>query len=184
MLVEGRLLVGGNALGISSRDCREALQPPSCTCICMCVLVSGCVCVVRGTAGCVESFWGGTRRTRQGTPTRACPEAPGTADSTGAASVKGGGGAAAGVVPRPPAAALATVSRRGVAALAATARIGGSGQSLDDAVPGEHAAVDGEVAADHEGAHGGVFLGQDVRLVGEVRLILAAVDEDEASVSV
>lgn len=61
-------------------------------------------------------------------------------------------------------------------ALAATAAIRGSRETLDDAVAGKHASVDREVAADHKSAHGGVFLGQNVGLVGQVGLILAAVD--------
>lgn len=76
--------------------------------------------------------------------------------------------------------AVAAATRGRVAALATTARVRGGRESLDDSVAGEHAAVDGEVPADHEGAHGGVLLGQDVGLVGEIRLVLTPVYEDEA----
>lgn len=68
-------------------------------------------------------------------------------------------------------------------ALSAAAAVRGSRETLDDAVAGKHASVDREVAADHEGAHGGVFLGQDVGLVGQIGLVLAAVDQYEAGVA-
>ena len=112
-------------------------------------------------------------------------------------------GAAAGVVARGAAAAVAAAAvaatvvtvmvktaaaarRGGVGAVAAAAvlpaRLVG-GEALDDAVARQHAAVDAEVAADHEGAHGRVLLRQHVRLVGQIRLVLAAVDEHEARVA-
>lgn len=56
------------------------------------------------------------------------------------------------------------------------------GQALDDAVPGQHASIDGEVATDHESTHGSILLGQRVRLVRIVRLVLATVDKHETDV--
>lgn len=56
----------------------------------------------------------------------------------------------------------------------------GGGQTLDDAVAGQHAPVDGKVAADHERTHGSVFLGQPIRLVRQIGLVLASVDKDVA----
>lgn len=58
-----------------------------------------------------------------------------------------------------------------------------SRQALDDAVAGQHASVDREVATDHKGTHGSVLLSKNVRLVGEIRLVLAAVDQDKTSVA-
>jgi len=69
-----------------------------------------------------------------------------------------------------------------VTTLAAAARVL-SRQALDDAVAGQHASVDREVATDHKGTHGGVLLSKNVRLVGEIRLVLAAVDQDKTSVA-
>lgn len=51
------------------------------------------------------------------------------------------------------------------------------GQALDNAVAREHAAVDAEVTAHHKGAHSRVLARQVVRLVGQVRLVLAPVDQ-------
>lgn len=51
-------------------------------------------------------------------------------------------------------------------------------QALHDPIPRQHAAVDREVPAHHERAHGGVLLRQPVGRVGQVRLVLAPVDED------
>ena len=48
---------------------------------------------------------------------------------------------------------------------------------------GVHAVVDGEVAADQVRAHCSIFLGQGLRLVNGVGLILAVIDADNASVS-
>jgi hypothetical protein len=56
-------------------------------------------------------------------------------------------------------------------------------KTLDNTVPSQHAAVDGEVSAHHECTHGGVLLGQHVRFVCKIRLILAAVHENQASVT-
>lgn len=66
--------------------------------------------------------------------------------------------------------------------LAAAARVL-SRQALDDAVAGQHASVDRKVATDHKGTHGSVLLSKNVRLVGEIRLVLAAVDQDKTSVA-
>jgi len=57
-------------------------------------------------------------------------------------------------------------------------------QPLNDPVSGQHAPVDREVSAHHKGPHGGVLLSQHVRLVCEVRLILAAVHKNKAGVAV
>lgn len=92
------------------------------------------------------------------------------------------GRAAARVVPRSPAVAIA-VPRRMVTALAASAGVIAGRQSLDDPVAGEHASIDGKVTAHHEGTHGSVLLSQHIRLVCEVRLILTAVDQHEAGVA-
>lgn len=92
-------------------------------------------------------------------------------------SVKRGRGAAARVVPGSSAVTITAAAGRGLTTLAALGL--GGWQPLYNAVAGEHTTIDGEVAADHKGAHGGVFLGQDIRFVGEVGLVLAAVDEDE-----
>lgn len=56
------------------------------------------------------------------------------------------------------------------------------GEALDDAIARQHAAVDAEVAAHHEGPHGGVLARQLICLVGQVGLILAAVDQYQAGV--
>ena len=80
--------------------------------------------------------------------------------------------------------AAAAVTRRRVTALAATTRVRRGGESLDDAVAGEHAAIDGKVPADHKGTHGSVLLRQDVRLVGQVRLVLTPVYENKAGEAV
>lgn len=69
-----------------------------------------------------------------------------------------------------------------VATLPAAAGIRGR-QTLDNAVTGKHATVDGEVAANHEGTHGGIFLSQEIRFVGKVRLVLAAIDENKTRVA-
>lgn len=57
-------------------------------------------------------------------------------------------------------------------------------EPLYDTVADEHAAVDREVPANHEGPHGGVLLGQAVRLVGQIRLVLASIDQDQAGVAI
>lgn len=56
-------------------------------------------------------------------------------------------------------------------------------KTLDNTVPGQHATVDGKVSAHHERTHGGVLLGQHVRCVCKIRLILATVHENQASVT-
>lgn len=56
-------------------------------------------------------------------------------------------------------------------------------KALDDAIAGQHAAVDREVTTDHECTHGSVLLSQFVRLVRQVCLVLAAVDEHQARVA-
>ncbi len=55
-------------------------------------------------------------------------------------------------------------------------------QALDDAVAGQHAPIDGEVPADHKGTHGGILLGQAIRFVCQICLVLAAVDQDQARI--
>jgi hypothetical protein len=75
----------------------------------------------------------------------------------------------------------------GVAGLAVTTRGGGGGivggrEALDNAIAGQHTTVDREVATHHEGAHGRVLLGQEVRLVRQVCLVFASVDEDQTRV--
>ena len=59
-----------------------------------------------------------------------------------------------------------------------------SGQPLNNTVAGEHAAVDREVAADHKGTHGCILLGQAAGFVREICLILASIDQNQASVAV
>lgn len=98
-------------------------------------------------------------------------------------SLEGGGRAAARVVPGATAGAVAVSGRRMVAALASPAGVI-CRQALDDAIAGEHAAIDGKVAANHKGTHGCVFLGQAAGLVCEIRLILAAIDQDQAGVAI
>ena len=56
-------------------------------------------------------------------------------------------------------------------------------EALDDSIPGEHAPVDREVPADHEGPHGGILLGQSIRFVSQVCLVLAAIDKDQAGIA-
>lgn len=70
--------------------------------------------------------------------------------------------------------AFVAVPGRCRAALAAGVIVGR--KSLDNAVASKHAAVDGKVAADHECAHRGVFLGQQIRLICQVGLVLASID--------
>jgi hypothetical protein len=66
--------------------------------------------------------------------------------------------------------------------LAALPGLGGR-QALDNAIAGQHAPIYGKVPAHHEGPHGCVLLGQGVRLVRIVRLIMAPIDQDEAGVA-
>lgn len=94
------------------------------------------------------------------------------------ALLEGSGGRATGVGAGSAAVAFTSISGRGVAALATATRISRGGQTLDDSVPREHAAIDRKVPADHECTHGGVLLSQCVRLIGQVSLILAAIDKD------
>ena len=68
-----------------------------------------------------------------------------------------------------------------VARLLALARVIGR-KPLDDAIASEHASIDGEVPAYHEGPHGSVLLGQGVRFVRNVRLVLPSIDQHEARV--
>ncbi|KAK5626215.1 hypothetical protein RRF57_001930 [Xylaria bambusicola] len=51
-------------------------------------------------------------------------------------------------------------------------------ETLDNAVTGKHASIDGKVPAHHKRSHGRVFLGQGVRFVCKIRLILAAVHQN------
>lgn len=75
--------------------------------------------------------------------------------------------------------AFVAVPGRCRAALAAG--ISSGRESLDNAIAGKHAAVDRKVAANHEGAHGGVFLSQQIRLVCQIGLVLASINQDKAS---
>ena len=74
------------------------------------------------------------------------------------------------------------VPGRGVAALAATRRLL-SGKALNNAVTSQHASVDRKVTAHHKSTHGCVLLGQNIRFICEIRLVLAAVDKDKAGVA-
>lgn len=75
------------------------------------------------------------------------------------------------------------VAIRLLASATAVAGIGRSRETLDNAVAGEHAAVDREVSAHHEGTHGSILLGQYSGFVGQVSLVLATVDKNQACVS-
>lgn len=84
----------------------------------------------------------------------------------------------------PPAAAAALAVAAGRLAATSLLAVGlVCRKTLDNTVPGQHAAVDGKVPAHHESTHGGVLLGQHVRCVCKIRLILAAVHENQASVT-
>lgn len=96
--------------------------------------------------------------------------------------------AAAAAASRVSAAAGTTPTATPLAAAAPAALVLGAarlvcGQALNDAVTGQHAAIDGEVAAHHEGSHGRVLLRQRVRGVGQVRLVLPPVDQDQTRVA-
>ncbi|KAK6066582.1 hypothetical protein SCUP234_12012 [Seiridium cupressi] len=56
-------------------------------------------------------------------------------------------------------------------------------KALHKSIPGQHPTIDGEVSTHHEGPHGCVLLGQTVRFVGKICLVLAPVDQDQASVA-
>lgn len=92
---------------------------------------------------------------------------------------KGGSGTAARVSARATTVTFVAVSRGCRAALAAGISIGR--EPLDNTIAGKHAAVDGKVAANHERAHGCVLLSQQIRLIRQVGLVLASVDQDKAS---
>jgi hypothetical protein len=62
------------------------------------------------------------------------------------------------------------------------ARISGW-KALHDSIPGKHPTIDREVSAHHEGPHGCILLGKAVRFVGEIGLVLATVDQNQASVA-
>jgi hypothetical protein len=53
-------------------------------------------------------------------------------------------------------------------------------EALDNTISGQHASIHGKVAAHHKSTHGCVFLGENIRFIREVRLILAAVNQDQA----
>lgn len=57
------------------------------------------------------------------------------------------------------------------------------GKPLDDPVACQHATVDAEVPAHHESPHGRVFTRQLIRFVRQVGLVLAPVDQHQASVA-
>lgn len=71
---------------------------------------------------------------------------------------------------------------RSMAGLLALSRIIGW-QALDDTISGKHPPIDGKVPAHHEGPHGSIFLGQGVRFVCQIRLVLTAVHQDQARVA-
>lgn len=56
------------------------------------------------------------------------------------------------------------------------------GQALDNAIARHHAAIDAEVTAHHEGAHGRILASQLVRLVRQIGLVLAPIDQHQARV--
>jgi hypothetical protein len=58
-----------------------------------------------------------------------------------------------------------------------------SWQALDDAVAGKHASIDREVSADHKSTHGCILLGQAAGFVCKIRLVLAAIDQNQASIA-
>ena len=68
-------------------------------------------------------------------------------------------------------------------ALSAPAWIGGRWQSLDDTIAGKHSTIHREVPADHKGSHGGILLGQDIRFVCKIRLVLTAIYQDKAGIA-
>ena len=55
-----------------------------------------------------------------------------------------------------------------------------NGQALNDAIASKHTTVDGKLAADHKSSHSGILLSQSIRLVGLIRLVLPAIDQDQA----
>lgn len=65
-------------------------------------------------------------------------------------------------------------------ALSARTRLCGW-KTLNNAISSKHATVHREVAANHKSTHSRVLLSQHIRLVGEIRLVLAAIDKNEAS---
>lgn len=66
------------------------------------------------------------------------------------------------------------------AALVASLRFSGW-EPLNDSIAGQHASIDGKVPADHKSTHGGILLGQDIRFVGQVCLVLATIHQHETS---
>jgi hypothetical protein len=109
-----------------------------------------------------------------------------------ASSLEGSGRAAARVVAIVSVASMAPVapvaSRRPVAGLLGAGRrvlasLSGR-KALYDPIPGKHPTIDREVPAHHEGPHGCVLLGQVVRFVCKICLVLASIDQDQARVSI
>lgn len=94
--------------------------------------------------------------------------------------VKGCSRAAAGVGAGASTVALAAVARRCVAALAAVMGINSRGKSLNNAVASKHAAIYGEIPAHHESTHSSIFLGQNVRFIGKIRLVFTPIDKNKA----
>lgn len=72
------------------------------------------------------------------------------------------------------------MSRRHVVCFRAAAGIVCGREALHDTVPREHPSVGREILAHHERPHGGVLLRQGIRYVGEISLVLTAVDQDQA----
>lgn len=66
-----------------------------------------------------------------------------------------------------------------MATLVATLGLSGR-EPLDDAVTSQHTTIDRELTTHHEGSHGSILLSQDIRFVGQIRLVLATVDQHEA----
>lgn len=97
------------------------------------------------------------------------------------ALVTGSRGAAARVMTRS-AAVTALVTGRMLAASALLAIGFVCRKALDDPVPGQHASIHREVPAHHKSAHSRVLLSQEIRRIGQIGLVLAAVHQHVASV--
>jgi len=54
-------------------------------------------------------------------------------------------------------------------------------QSLDNAIARQHTSIDRKVAAHHERPHRCVLLSQPVGFVGEIGLVLSAIDQYQTS---
>jgi hypothetical protein len=67
---------------------------------------------------------------------------------------------------------MASTTSSSVAATALIRR-----QSLNNAIACQHTSIDRKVAAHHERPHSRVLLSQPIGLVGEIGLVLSAIDE-------